>query len=80
MRSCALDTLVQIYHHVGVKVRIDLSRRGLPAAKMALLSSKFDEIDQKTNAVPDLEVCPLPSAELVPWPPSAVLRVAMSGL
>lgn len=45
VRTCAVDTLVEIYHHVGVKVRIDLSKRNLPPQKLAMLNSKFDEID-----------------------------------
>lgn len=45
VRSVAIDTLVEIYHHVGVKVRIDLSKRDIPPAKLQLILQKFDEID-----------------------------------
>ena len=61
-----METIVEIYRHVGVKVRIDLSRRGLPASRMSVLNSRFDEIDTTTNAVHSDEVCltPLPLSQL----------------
>ena len=46
VRSGALDCLVEIYQHVGVKVRIDLSKRGLPASKLQIVLKKFDEVDK----------------------------------
>ena len=33
VRACAIETLVDIYRHVGVKVRNDLQRRGLPESR-----------------------------------------------
>ena len=37
--------MVEIYRHVGEKVRADLQKRGnLPANKTALLMSKFDDM------------------------------------
>ena len=57
VRSQALETVAEVYQHVGVKVRIDLSRRGLSSARLAQLNAKFDEIDVATNNVrPDVEV------------------------
>ena len=49
-----METIVEVYRHVGVKVRIDLSRRGLPASRMTILNSRFDEIDTTTNMSVDL--------------------------
>ena len=40
-----MATMVEIYRHVGEKVRADLQKRGnLPANKTALLMSKFDDM------------------------------------
>lgn len=59
VRSCAMETIVEIYRHVGVKVRIDLSRRGLPASRMSQLTARFDAVDATTGNSPlsDTEVC-----------------------
>ena len=46
MRSVAIETLVEIYRHVGVKVRIDLSKREIPTTKLQMVLQKFDEIDR----------------------------------
>ncbi|XP_063699950.1 CLIP-associating protein isoform X2 [Culicoides brevitarsis] len=43
VRECALQTLVDIYKHVGDKLRADLKKRDVPPAKMATLEQKFDE-------------------------------------
>ena len=51
VRTAAIDSLVDIYHHVGVKVRVDLGKRGLPPAKLQQLFSRFDEIDVSSNNV-----------------------------
>ena len=50
VRTTAMECMVEIYHHVGVKVRIDLSKRNLPPAKLQALKLKFDELDAETNA------------------------------
>uniref|UniRef100_A0A1L8E5Z7 Putative microtubule associated-protein orbit n=2 Tax=Nyssomyia neivai TaxID=330878 RepID=A0A1L8E5Z7_9DIPT len=44
VRDEALQTLVEIYKHVGDKLRIDLQKKEVPIAKLAILESKFDEI------------------------------------
>ena len=46
-----METIVEVYRHVGVKVRIDLSRRGLASSRMTVLSAKFDAIDATSNTV-----------------------------
>lgn len=49
VRSGAMETIVDIYRHVGVKVRIDLSKRGLPSARMGQLTARFDAVDATTG-------------------------------
>ncbi len=55
VRSCAMETLVDIYRHIGVKVRIDLSRRNLPSSRMSQLTARFDAVD-KTTGTTEIEV------------------------
>ncbi|XP_065094587.1 CLIP-associating protein isoform X3 [Ochlerotatus camptorhynchus] len=43
VRDAAVQTLVEIYKHVGDKLRTDLRKRDVPAAKFAILEQKFDE-------------------------------------
>ncbi|XP_051246308.1 CLIP-associating protein 2 isoform X25 [Dicentrarchus labrax] len=43
VREASITTLVDIYRHVGDKVRIDLGKRGLPAARLQTLFARFDE-------------------------------------
>lgn len=43
VRECALQTLVEIYKHVGDKLRVDLKKREVPPAKMSALEQKFEE-------------------------------------
>ena len=49
VRSGAMETIVEIYRHVGVKVRIDLSKRGIPAARMSQLTARFNAVDATTG-------------------------------
>lgn len=49
VRSGAMETIVEIYRHVGVKVRIDLSKRGLPSARMSQLTARFNAVDATTG-------------------------------
>ena len=39
-----METLVSVYKSVGEKVRTDISKRGIPQAKLAPLLAKFDEV------------------------------------
>ena len=59
VRSCAMETIVEVYRHVGVKVRTDLGKRSIPGSRMAILNAQFDAIDKDTNAVEEVgpEVC-----------------------
>ncbi|XP_036001009.1 CLIP-associating protein 2 isoform X31 [Fundulus heteroclitus] len=43
VREASMTALVDIYRHVGEKVRIDLGKRGLPAARLQTIFSRFDE-------------------------------------
>ena len=57
VRSCAMETIVSIYRHVGVKVRIDVSRRNLQQSHLAKLNAQFDAVDATTgNSKSDNEV------------------------
>ncbi|XP_059614674.1 CLIP-associating protein isoform X4 [Phlebotomus argentipes] len=44
VRDEAVQTLVEIYKHVGDKLRADLQRKDVPIGKLAILEGKFDEI------------------------------------
>jgi len=44
VRQQAIDTLVEIYRHVGEKVRGDIAKRDLPEAKLKQLYEKFDDV------------------------------------
>ncbi|XP_068189316.1 CLIP-associating protein 2 isoform X4 [Antennarius striatus] len=43
VREASITTLVDIYRHVGERVRADLGKRGLPAARLQTLFARFDE-------------------------------------
>ncbi|XP_078712238.1 CLIP-associating protein 1-A-like isoform X23 [Lampetra fluviatilis] len=51
VRDAATLSLVQIYRHVGEKVRLDLSRKGLPQQRLAALFDKFDEVQKSGNMI-----------------------------
>uniref|UniRef100_A0A8C9VYK9 Cytoplasmic linker associated protein 2 n=1 Tax=Scleropages formosus TaxID=113540 RepID=A0A8C9VYK9_SCLFO len=43
VREMATASLVDVYRHVGERVRADMNKRGLPAARLQAIFSKFDE-------------------------------------
>ncbi|XP_042361882.1 CLIP-associating protein 2 isoform X14 [Plectropomus leopardus] len=43
VREASIATLVDVYRHVGERVRADLGKRGLPAARLQTLFARFDE-------------------------------------
>ncbi|KAK1173464.1 CLIP-associating protein 2-like isoform X35 [Acipenser oxyrinchus oxyrinchus] len=51
VRETAIMAVLDIYRHVGEKVRIDLSKRGLPAARLQSIFNKFDEARNSGNMV-----------------------------
>uniref|UniRef100_A0A8C5PNE5 Cytoplasmic linker associated protein 2 n=1 Tax=Leptobrachium leishanense TaxID=445787 RepID=A0A8C5PNE5_9ANUR len=44
VREAAVLAIVEVYRHVGEKVRADLANRGIPATRLQAISSKFDEV------------------------------------
>ncbi|XP_053302635.1 CLIP-associating protein 2 isoform X5 [Pleuronectes platessa] len=43
VREASITTLVDVYRHVGEKVRADVGKRGLPAARLQTIFTRFDE-------------------------------------
>ncbi|XP_037035812.1 CLIP-associating protein isoform X11 [Bradysia coprophila] len=52
VRDAAIQTLVEIYKHVGDKLRIDLRKKDIHPTKMAALEHKFDEVRQDGLLLP----------------------------
>ncbi|XP_078662438.1 CLIP-associating protein 1-B-like isoform X36 [Branchiostoma floridae x Branchiostoma belcheri] len=46
VRDMAINSLVEIYRHVGEKVRVDLSKKGIPSSRLSVIFQKFDEVKQ----------------------------------
>ncbi|XP_038623084.1 CLIP-associating protein 2 isoform X25 [Tachyglossus aculeatus] len=44
VRDAAISAIVEIYRHVGEKVRIDLNKRGIPPTRLQTIFGKFDEV------------------------------------
>uniref|UniRef100_A0A8C9VAF9 Cytoplasmic linker associated protein 1 n=1 Tax=Scleropages formosus TaxID=113540 RepID=A0A8C9VAF9_SCLFO len=51
VRDVAMNCLVEIYRHVGERVRIDLSKKGLPQSRLNVIFSKFDEVQRSGNMI-----------------------------
>ncbi|XP_006800356.1 CLIP-associating protein 1-like isoform X8 [Neolamprologus brichardi] len=51
VRDGAMNCLVEIYRHVGERVRIDLGKKGLPQSRLNVIFSKFDEVQRSGNMV-----------------------------
>ncbi|XP_051527318.1 CLIP-associating protein 2 isoform X35 [Myxocyprinus asiaticus] len=49
VREAAITTLVEVYRHVGEKVRADLIKRDLPSARLQTILSRFDEVLNSGN-------------------------------
>ncbi|KAM9709585.1 LOW QUALITY PROTEIN: CLIP-associating protein 1a [Menidia menidia] len=52
VRDGAMSCLVEIYRHVGERVRLDLSKKGLPQSRLNVIFSKFDEVQRSGNMIP----------------------------
>ncbi|XP_061923757.1 CLIP-associating protein 1a isoform X6 [Entelurus aequoreus] len=52
VRDGAMSSLVEIYRHVGERVRMDLSKKGLPQSRLNVIFSKFDEVQRSGNMNP----------------------------
>ncbi|XP_069389719.1 CLIP-associating protein 1a isoform X35 [Paralichthys olivaceus] len=51
VRDAAMSSLVEIYKHVGERVRMDLSKKGLPQSRLNVIFSKFDEVQRSGNMI-----------------------------
>ncbi|XP_024144807.1 CLIP-associating protein 1-B isoform X2 [Oryzias melastigma] len=51
VRDGAMNCLVEIYRHVGERVRMDLGKKGLPQSRLNMIFSKFDEVQCSGNMV-----------------------------
>ncbi|XP_039536997.1 CLIP-associating protein 2 isoform X29 [Pimephales promelas] len=49
VREAAISSLVEVYRHVGEKVRVDLIKRDLPSARLQTILSRFDEVLNSGN-------------------------------
>ncbi|XP_047227294.1 CLIP-associating protein 1a isoform X24 [Girardinichthys multiradiatus] len=52
VRDGAMCCLVEIYRHVGERVRLDLSKKGLPQSRLNVIFCKFDEVQRSGNMIP----------------------------
>uniref|UniRef100_A0A8C0WSM7 TOG domain-containing protein n=1 Tax=Castor canadensis TaxID=51338 RepID=A0A8C0WSM7_CASCN len=55
VRNAAILAIVEIYRHVGEKLRMDLYRKGIPSARLEMIFAKFDEVQNSGNMI--LSVC-----------------------
>ncbi|KAM9257969.1 CLIP-associating protein 2 isoform 14-T14 [Cariama cristata] len=51
VRDAAILAIVEVYRHVGEKVRIDLTKRGIPPARLQTIFAKFDEVRNSGNMI-----------------------------
>uniref|UniRef100_A0A8C2AHY9 Cytoplasmic linker associated protein 1 n=1 Tax=Cyprinus carpio TaxID=7962 RepID=A0A8C2AHY9_CYPCA len=52
VRDGAMNCLVEIYRHVGERVRVDLGKKGLPQSRLNVIFSRFDEVQRSGNMIP----------------------------
>ncbi|XP_054990050.1 CLIP-associating protein 2 isoform X4 [Sorex araneus] len=55
VRDAAVLAIVEIYRHVGDRVRVDLSKRGISPARLEVIFAKFDEVQNSGGMI--LNVC-----------------------
>ncbi|XP_057560426.1 CLIP-associating protein 2 isoform X3 [Hippopotamus amphibius kiboko] len=55
VRDAAILAMVEIYRHVGEKVRVDLYKRGIAPARLEMILAKFDEVQNSGGMI--LSVC-----------------------
>ncbi|XP_056649714.1 CLIP-associating protein 1 isoform X4 [Monodelphis domestica] len=51
VRDSAINSLVEIYRHVGERVRADLSKKGLPQSRLNVIFTKFDDVQRSGNMI-----------------------------
>ncbi|XP_057287344.1 CLIP-associating protein 2 isoform X29 [Pezoporus wallicus] len=49
VRDAAILAIVEVYRHVGEKVRLDLTKRGIPPGRLQTIFAKFDEVRNSGN-------------------------------
>lgn len=52
VREAAFQTLIEIYKHVGDRLRNDLMKKAVPPGKLAQLEQKFDEVKHEGLLLP----------------------------
>ncbi|XP_038177456.1 CLIP-associating protein 2 isoform X3 [Arvicola amphibius] len=55
VRNAAISAVVEIYRHVGEKLRSDLCKRDIPPARLEMILAKFDEVQNSGGMI--LSVC-----------------------
>ncbi|XP_072582399.1 CLIP-associating protein 2 isoform X7 [Vulpes vulpes] len=51
VRDAAVLAMVEIYRHVGERVRVDLFKRGIPPARLEMIFAKFDEVQNSGGMI-----------------------------
>ncbi|XP_061052458.1 CLIP-associating protein 2 isoform X3 [Eubalaena glacialis] len=51
VRDAAILAVVEIYRHVGEKVKVDLCKRGIPLARLEMILGKFDEVQNSGGMI-----------------------------
>ncbi|XP_059674349.1 CLIP-associating protein 2 isoform X17 [Gavia stellata] len=51
VRDAAILAIVEVYRHVGEKVRLDLTKRGIPPGRLQTIFAKFDEVRNSGNMI-----------------------------
>ncbi|KAK6182722.1 hypothetical protein SNE40_010342 [Patella caerulea] len=58
VREEAINTMTEIYRHVGERVRIDLGRKTIPPQRLKQLFTRFDEVKASGNMLPTADIAP----------------------
>ncbi|XP_033111967.1 CLIP-associating protein 1-like isoform X12 [Anneissia japonica] len=58
VRDTAINTLVEIYRHVGEKVRVDLGKKGIPSSRLSIIYAKFDDVKRSGGMLVNPEYAP----------------------
>ncbi|XP_045393279.1 CLIP-associating protein 2 isoform X12 [Lemur catta] len=51
VRDAAILAVVEIYRHVGEKVKVDLCKKGIPPARLEMIFAKFDEVQSSGGMI-----------------------------
>uniref|UniRef100_A0A673WDZ4 Cytoplasmic linker associated protein 1 n=1 Tax=Salmo trutta TaxID=8032 RepID=A0A673WDZ4_SALTR len=71
VRDGAMNCLVEIYRHVGERVRMDLGKKGLPQSRLNVIFSKFDEVQRSGNMI----LSPVSGKRSTSFAPTVVLSL-----